>query len=109
MNTIMIEFIVPTEAIPALIGYQGQKHKDTENRTSTKIRFLKNCDVLSTVRIIGHPDKCKIAEAILKMALGHTLASMTTSRPHNEVLNISHAKYDVKTFLFEVDRNKSLK
>ena len=41
MSTIQFDFFVPTESIPALIGYQGQKHKDSEKATNTKIEFVK--------------------------------------------------------------------
>ena len=102
-----IEFIVPSEAIPALIGYKGQKHQDTEERTKTKIKFSKNCEVTSKVNIIGSMQNCRIAEGILKLAARHCLASLKTMEPYQGVLRQENAVYDVKTLLFEIDKNKS--
>ena len=42
MNQVQMVLPIPTEAIPALIGYQGQKHKDLEKASDTKIKLIKN-------------------------------------------------------------------
>ena len=42
-----MDFCVPTEVIPALIGYHGKKHTDTERATNTNIKFIKDTGALS--------------------------------------------------------------
>ena len=41
------EILVPTETLPALIGYHGQKHQDTEKVTNTRISFIKQVGAVS--------------------------------------------------------------
>ena len=98
--------MIPTEAIPGLIRYQGQKHKDTEMRTNTKIAYTKVSEVLSSARITGKAEDCRIARALINMAIGHSLASMKTEPASLEQLGEIHAAYDIKTIFFEIQKNK---
>ena len=101
-----MEFLVPSEAVPALIGIKGQKNRDTEARSRTKISFRKFSDVLHLVRIEGSPQNCVLARRIVDHALGHHLASLKTYEVNPQLPDSSHAELDVKSFLFELFSNK---
>ena len=101
-----LEFMVPAEAVPALIGYNGQKHKDTESRTRTRIKFIKVSDIIFAVSIIGSPDDCNLAKSLINMAIGHHLAAIKVPLKYEEDFGQIHATYDVQTFLHEVYKNK---
>ena len=100
-----LSFSIPTEAVPACIGHNGRKHRDTEGRTKTKIVFAdSSSDVMTLVSVEGSPADCETARTLINMAVGHCLASLkeTGSRPHT--LDETHATLDIKTVLFEIFR-----
>ena len=68
---------MPTEAVPALIGYCGQKNLDTERATNTRIKYVKESETVSRALIVGNPEDCKKASKIINVAVGHALASIS--------------------------------
>ena len=102
-----IAFSVSTKAVAALIGLQGQKHRDTETRTDTKIEFLTSQGEDSMVEITGSQENCRLARRIIEMALRHHLASVTMPPVPDTDVGQSHAALDIKTVLFEMYCNKT--
>ena len=101
------EFFIPTEAVAALIGFQGQKHRDTEARTSTKIEFVTDQGHGSRVKILGSQENCRLAQQLIELALAHYLASVEMPPVPNLVVGKPQAALDIKTVLFEIYCNKS--
>ena len=98
-----MEFVVPTDVMPALIGLRGQKHKDTEQRTNTVISFKKLSNCLTLVSVHGKSHNCELAKKLLQMASGHYLASLKNDDCDDlQVPGIDHARQDIKTFLTEI-------
>ena len=103
----LLEIKVPSETIPALIGYKGQKHRDTEARSRTKISFNSESASTSVVKITGNFEDCRLAENLINKAIGHYLAAVMTHSESTEIPGAIHAAYDVQAFLHEVNKNKS--
>ena len=98
---------IPSESVPAAIGFQGQKHRDTEIRTRTKIKFARHSEFVHSITITGDPVNCRLAETLLNMAVGHNLMSVKIVPSPDNVPNADDADLDVKTFFYESLRNKS--
>ena len=98
------------EAIPALKGLNGQKIKDTENVSKTKIRF-KQDNTGRHMAVISSPSKAsiKLAEEIIHIAINHFYASLEppvhSYKP--DKLNVEAAKYDLETIIFEINLSKA--
>ena len=98
--------MVPLEALPSLIGLKGQKHKDTERATDTKIAYNKHSEVLCEVSIRGTQEKCSLAKKLVCLAVNHHLASLKENPFQEEELGLPHAILDIRTILFEIYNNK---
>ena len=99
-----LTFYIPSEAVPACIGYGGMKLRDTEDRTKTRIRFADRSDVMTLVSIQGPPTNCDLAKTLINMAVGHCLASLREPSPCLEILDKTHAVFDIRAVLFEMYR-----
>ena len=102
-----LELFVPTETIPALIGYKGQKHRDTEKATKTKLKFFKEPGAVSRISIIGSFQDCEIAKRVINIAVGHHLASVKIDKGHEEDLGPDHATQDIRAICHEIYKSKS--
>ena len=107
MSQFCIKIGVPTEAVPALIGFQGIKPQDTECRTLTKIKFFTTSDLISEVLICGQPENCKMAEKIINLAVIHFLAATSELSGHKETLGPSSAAQDIRTIFHELLKYKA--
>ena len=108
MSITRIEFPVPTEALPALIGHQGQKHRDTEKATATTVRFNKKSEVISTALVFGTPENCCRAKCLINIAVGHHLASLKTVHANKEKMpSSSVVLQDLRTVCHEIYKNMS--
>ena len=105
--TEMIRMFIPSECVPAVIGHRGQKHRDIEMRTGTRVKISSHSEFVHSVTITGELANCKLAETLTNMAVGHNLMSLKTVPCPDSVPNVDDAKLDVKTFFFEVLRNKN--
>ena len=48
-----LNFCIPTEAIPAIIGHQGLKIKDIEAKSKTRVIIDNTGDLTSKVRVVS--------------------------------------------------------
>ena len=99
-------FHVPSEALPALIGVKGAKHRDLEATSRTKIILVDQLDGQALVTIRGHLPNCELARSLVHMTIRHFQASLSVVEPRREELNIDHAALDLKTLLFEIYSSK---
>ena len=75
-------FCFPVEAMPALIGYQGQKITDTKKVTGTSIRLKKTKDGRGIANISGvNRNSVITARRILELAVKHFQASCQPRKP----------------------------
>ena len=64
-------------SVPAVIGLQGTKIKDTQLVTNTIIHLKSNCHIFHSVSITGSStDNCQLAKRIICHATGLHLASL---------------------------------
>ena len=72
-----IEFLIPSESVPAVIGLQGTKIKDTQLVTNTIIHLKSNRHIFHSVSIKGSStDICQLAKRIICHATRLHLASL---------------------------------
>ena len=71
-----LSFNVPAEAVSSLIGWKGNKIKDTQLKTSTRIKFLKQSEELFLVNIHGNLDDCYLAKSIILLGVRHHQAAI---------------------------------
>ena len=105
----MIEdsFCVPSVVIPSLIGLKGNKHKDTEQISKTKISFKRMDSCTHKVHISGLPEGIKTAKKIVELAVKHYSASVAIGTVlDNNVAAKEEAILDCKMFISEVMRMK---
>ena len=96
------QFHVPIETLPALLGINGQKHNDLEKRTNSRLKFEKDGDKGLLVIIYGPLENCRLARALVHIAVSHFQASVAPMSPRKETLGSVHACLDLKTVLFEI-------
>ena len=105
-NSTRINFLVPTETVPALIGLQGQKHRDTQLRSNTRISIEKSSELLTRVEVQGSRDNCCIAQQLIFLSVKHHLASLRDLDQGPVEVGRQHAALDLKTILFEIHNLK---
>ena len=96
---------VPSEAVPAIIGCEGSKIKDTCAVFNTSIDIDKTDDPLSYVTIRAYSEVAiERTKQILPMAVKHYWASVEVLPANGDIPtkpNYADAFQEVKTFSFE--------
>ena len=101
-----IRFNVPAECVPSLIGLKGDKKRDTELKTDTQIRFIRQSEELYIVSITGEEKKCYQAKKIILLSVAHHRASILTFKYTPKQPNEKEVASDLKTFWAEVCQHK---
>ena len=93
---------LPIEALPALKGLCGQKVRDTQEVTQTKIHFKRKSSTV-LAHIIGSCWKnVSRAEKILKLCVKHLNASLCPLKSMEvETMDEEDVERDLRTFYFE--------
>ena len=103
-----IQFILPSECIPAIIGLNGDKVKDTKSVTGTTIQLTKKSDLFHLVSVSGHSiESCHLAKRILLHAVSHHLASLQEPLHVPNGSGQAEAGSDVHTFFTETYNRQS--
>ena len=103
-----IQFILPSECIPAIIGLNGDKVKDTKSVTGTTIQLTKKSDLFHLVSVSGHSiESCHLAKRILLHAVSHHLASLQKPLHVPNGSGQAKAESDVHTFFTETYNRQS--
>ena len=106
----VLSFVVPSEAVPALLGLAGAKVKDTMRTSRTTIEFSKYSDILDNVTVYGEPGQCDLARRIILHGVSHYLASMVTMVPSSKMdirtSDREDAECDVRTVLSELEYHR---
>ena len=103
-----IKLTVPSESIPAIIGLNGSKVKDTQVKSCTTINISQQKDNLHLISITGETEqKCNLARRILLHAVKHYFASLKTESPDNTIPGRAEALLDIHTFYTEILSRKA--
>ena len=98
---------VPSECLPALLGLEGKKHKDTERVSKTKIRFKRVNSDSYNAKIFGKPDNIILAKQIIDVAIKHFKASVSEDSQEDPALpGKDEAVLDCNMFISETLRRK---
>ena len=103
MKTTHVSFEVPSVCVPALIGYNGDKVKDTRVKTNTQIIFSSLSGQFHLVSIIGEEANVITAHRIIIMAIKHHFSSVLTANTSVTCPGREEAELDIKTILSEID------
>ena len=98
---------VPSECVPALLGLNGKKHKDTENISRKKICFKRLNSDSHKAHIFGKPDNIMLAIKMIDLAIKHFKASVSEdSQEDPEPPGKDEAVLDCNMFISETLRRK---
>ena len=96
-------FLVPSEAVPSLIGLSGGNIRDTERVTGTRINYKRDRQGSSKVIISGPPEGRELARKIIVMSVEHFKCSVAAPLEAGQVQPTKDDAFtDIKTFYAEV-------
>ena len=99
----ILSFNVPADSVPALLGLKGNKLKDTQMKTNTRIKFLQQSEELYNVNIQGNISDCHLAQKLIFLGVRHHQAAVV-SRTYVEYQGDgTEVKHDIRAFIAEIN------
>ena len=100
------QFLVPTSAVPSLIGAQGNKVADIKKSSGASVSFatVSHNEVLTTALISGSNEQIKKATDIIKISVLNARAADYKPAAVCDLTNnvtVSQAEFDLRTFAVE--------
>ena len=107
MGEAQLKFTVPSLAVPSLLGIQGSKIKDMQDKTNMRIYFKEAENYIHNVFVFGPPAKCALAFRMVMHGINHNKSSLTstTTAPANGNRALD-TLLDLSTILSELYMNK---
>ena len=96
-------FNFPTEAVSAVIGYQGSKIRDIQLKSGAQVQIIPKDAPLSDACITGSNYQCYLAVRMILHSVSHNRASQAAPPSDADFsFNKDHSLQDVATIFTEI-------